>query len=91
MSNDLERNRIRDKERIREVLHDYMLRPQDQKCSWIVAIFSRQYRDGGDIYEGAKVISSCTDEAGEVTYSFTIGDSPVRSLKLSLIEYIVVL
>jgi hypothetical protein len=90
--NNQEKNRIRNKEKIREVMHSYMLKPIEQKAPWIVEIFSRQYRKGGNIYEGAKVIGASTDaKSGETIYSLTIGDSLVPSLKLSLIEYIVVL
>ena len=64
-------NRITDKERIREIMHAHMLKPHEQKAPWITAIFSREHRKGGIIYEGAKVISSCTIEP----YNYRIVDN----------------
>lgn len=92
-----------------------MLKPEEQKAPWIVAIFSREHRRGGIIYEGARVRSSCTTEPynynlidnngqmsieraddgrfvmpRETEYTISIDDNRT-TLKLSLIEYIIIL
>ena len=91
-------NRITDKAKIREIMHAYMLKPHEQKAPRIAAIFSREHRKGGIIYEGARVISACTIESHELNglmiareTEYTIMSGYRESLKLSLIEYIEIL
>lgn len=91
MLRDVEGYRIRDKAKIREVMHAHMLQPKEQKAPWICEIFSREHRAGGWIYECAKVVSACSEEGGETTYTLSIDGHMMPSLKLSLIEYVVVL
>ena len=89
MWTDLESKRIRDKSKIRELMDAHMLNPDEQKAPWLVEIFTREHRKGGDIFEGARVVSACTED-NEKTYQIMIDQSSFQ-LKLSLIEYVVVL
>jgi hypothetical protein len=81
-----------DKTEIRKILHSYMLAPNEQRANFLVAIFTREHRAGGTIYEGARPLSACTYEDGDTRYTLTNGDSnytePVASVKLSFIEYV---
>lgn len=93
---DLNRNTIRDKNKIRAVLDAHMLHPEKQRVPWIVSVCSREHKPGGWIYECAMVRSACVEfnEDGsekEKTYSFTLDDNLMPPLKLSLIECVQVL
>ena len=89
MWTDPEHNRIRDKAKIREVLDAHMLRPKEQRAPWVAAIFTREHRRGGNRFEDATILSACA-EGDEKTYQVIIG-AESWLLKLSLIEYVVVL
>jgi hypothetical protein len=85
---DAESKRIRDKSKIQQIMDAHMLNPQSQNAPWLVEIFTRQYRKGGNIFVGATVLSAFT-EGNEKTYQIICGDS--FQLRLSSIEYVVVL
>jgi hypothetical protein len=89
MWTDQEHNRIRDRTKIREVLDAHMLRPKDQRAPWVATIFTREHRRGGNRFEGATIFSAST-EGDEKAYQIVIGSESYQ-LKLSLIEYVVVL
>lgn len=82
--------KVTDKSEIRKILHEYMLNPKRRE-SFLFEIFSREHRQGGIIYEGARPLSSSTT-SDETTYTLTNGSSgytqPIAVLKLSQIEYV---
>jgi hypothetical protein len=83
--------RITDNAKIREVMHAHMLHPELQRAPFIVAIFTREHRPGGIVYEGARPMGASTFDS-ETLYTLTNGDSgytrPIANVKLSGIEYV---
>jgi len=86
-------NQTTDKAEIKRVMHDHMLRPDEQVAPFLVEIMTREFRKGGTTFEGARPIAACVNcETGEVTYTLSNGDSnynlSIGTVKLSEIEYI---
>jgi hypothetical protein len=80
--------KITDKILIQKILRKSML-----SNFLICSLFTREHRQGGIIFEGVKVLSSCKSN-NETIYTLTNSDSNYRQLlatvKLSGIEYITI-
>lgn len=85
--------KITNKDKIKEVLRDYMLECNNQPAPFVYSISAQSPRHrGGIIFEGARPISTCTEINGEVTYALSNRDTnfsvSIGTVKLSEIKYI---
>jgi hypothetical protein len=87
-------DRITNPQKIREVLDGYVKEPEKQKVPFVAAIFSRQHRPGGTVYEGHRPIAAWQfqdDRAYTLATSDTNYKAAAAVLNLKGIEYIEVL